>query len=81
MAAVPAPHGIAEVLPSVSREKAGLAPPRSLVLVSLDVYAASLVPGRLDGVALWKWQGLLRRVCRVRSVEPDSSTKEDEAGS
>lgn len=52
MAAVPAPHGIAEVLLSVSREKAGLALPESLVLVSLDVYATSLVPGRLDVVTL-----------------------------
>lgn len=48
------------MLPSVGREKAGLAPPRCLVLDSLDVYATFLVPGRLDVVTLWKWQGILR---------------------
>lgn len=58
------------MLPSISREKAGLAPPRCLVLVSLDVYATSLMPRHLDMVTLWKWQGILRRVCRVWSVGP-----------
>lgn len=59
------------MLPSFGREKAGLASPRCLALVSLIVYSTSLVPGRLYVVTLWKWQGILRRrICRVRCVGP-----------
>lgn len=45
--AVPAPHGVAEMLPSFGREEASLARLRCLALVSLDEYSTSLVPGCL----------------------------------